>query len=130
MTAFKVVSLRSEERFNRVGATIPPGLEIIHCAETDEEAVAEACKDADVILGMTANITARVTQRAAKLKFIQQGTAGYETVVRGKRRGIAAAGDEQTEPLSQGHVQYPWRLRGRCRVGRASATAERGSLGR
>ncbi len=77
---YKVVSLRPEDRFNSVRITIPPELEIVHCAATDETTVAEACSSADYILGGMTRVTARVIERATRLKFIQQPSAGYDAI--------------------------------------------------
>lgn len=89
----KVVSVGPEARFSAVGIVIPPELDIVSCAANDEEAVAEACKDADAILGSFTPITERVIERATRLKLIQQPMAGYECVdiEAAARRGIPVA---------------------------------------
>jgi phosphoglycerate dehydrogenase-like enzyme len=72
---------------------IPPELEFVSCTATDEETLAEACVDADAILGSFTMITERVIDRANRLKLIQMPMAGYDSadIEAAARRGIPVA---------------------------------------
>ncbi len=77
---YTIISLRPEDRFKTSGAVVPPGLNIVHLAATDENTVAEACSNADFILGSMTKVTAHVISGAQKLKLIQMPAAGYDYI--------------------------------------------------
>lgn len=77
----KVVALRPESDFRALGVVTPPGVEIVHRVVTEEDAIVEACADADVLLlPIRPPITASIIKRVSHLKLIQVSAIGYDNI--------------------------------------------------
>jgi lactate dehydrogenase-like 2-hydroxyacid dehydrogenase len=78
----KVVCLRPEHDFDRVGITLPDSFDVRFFPKYDEEEVAEASVDADFITAPSPfpPITPKIISAGKSLKLIQLTGSGFDTV--------------------------------------------------